>query len=254
MSSRALLFPVHGPLPKPDFQFGASTSASPRRMQNPLGMYTHGRFLVMMQIRTRRTRTVPTWYVCSFLDFFLHYSASNFETRMSSLNIQSGQRSLNEAHLNAASSFAYQHREHRSQVLFPCLHCFTRGSPHPGYGKDPGSSGLRTSEASFGYNPLPPETSANTYLCPTEPTIASRKPSIPTIQEGCRTVISRTTSRQLLVQRMPFRPRIQPILLHMILSAIPVEQHVTLHGGLIRPTWVAVSNREHVLVELCSVC
>ncbi|KAG1855240.1 hypothetical protein F4604DRAFT_1932301 [Suillus subluteus] len=51
--------------------------------------------------------------------------ASNLGTRMSGLNMRSSQGSLNEAHLNAASS-----------SVSPA------GSPHPGYGKDPGPSGL----------------------------------------------------------------------------------------------------------------
>jgi hypothetical protein len=94
----------------------------------------------------------------SFLDFFLRYSASNLETRMSGLNMRSSQGSLNEAHLNAASSFAYQHREHllsqEPGYSSPASTVSPGGSPHPGYGKDPGPSGLRTSEASFGYNPV----------------------------------------------------------------------------------------------------
>ncbi|KAG1878381.1 hypothetical protein F4604DRAFT_2001897 [Suillus subluteus] len=85
--------------------------------------------------------------------------ASNLETRMSGLNMRSSQGSLNEAHLNAASficlptqgSICY----HRNQGTLPLLPPFRPGgSPHPGYGKDPGPSGLRTSEASFGYNPV----------------------------------------------------------------------------------------------------
>lgn len=77
---------------------------------------------------------------------------------MSGLNMRSSQGSLNEAHLNAASSFSYQHREHllsqEPGYSSPASTVSPGGSPHPGYNKDPGPSGLRTSEVSFGYNPV----------------------------------------------------------------------------------------------------
>jgi hypothetical protein len=221
MSSRALPSPIPGPLPKPDFQFGAPTSASPPHAspdaESPGNMHAWAfprneadqdtedsysstglsRFGSIASICGSDTSATSAIYSdvssCVGVDHFdpngrRGSCASNLETRMSGLNMRSSQGSLNEAHLNAASSFAYQHREHllsqEPGYSSPASTVSPGGSPHPGYGKDPGPSGLRTSEASFGYNPLPPETSANTYLGPTEPAIASRKPSIPTIQEG----------------------------------------------------------------------
>jgi len=86
------------------------------------------------------------------------HSASNslLETRMSGLNMRSSQGSINEAHLKAASSLAYPHREH----LLPQDRGYTSptstvspvGSPHIAHGKDPGPFGLRTSGNTFGYN------------------------------------------------------------------------------------------------------
>ncbi|KAG2363928.1 hypothetical protein BDR07DRAFT_1483035 [Suillus spraguei] len=222
MSSRALPSPIPGPLPKPDFQFGAPTSASPPHVspdaESPGNMHTWAfprneadqdtedsysstglsRFGSIASVCGSDTSSATSAIYsdvssCVGVDHFdpngrRGSCASNLETRMSGLNMRSSQGSLNEAHLNAASSFAYQHREHllsqEPGYTTPASTVSPGGSPHPGYGKDPGPSGLRTSEASFGYNPLPPETSANAYLGPTEPVTASRKPSIPTIQEG----------------------------------------------------------------------
>lgn len=221
MSSRALPSPIPGPLPKPDFQFGAPTSASPPHVspdaESPGNMHTWAfprneadqdtedsysstglsRFGSIASVCGSDTSSATSAIYsdvssCVGVDHFdpngrRGSCASNLETRMSGLNMRSSQGSLNEAHLNAASSFAYQHREHllsqEPGYTTPASTVSPGGSPHPGYGKDPGPSGLRTSEASFGYNPLPPETSANAYLGPTEPVTASRKPSIPTIQE-----------------------------------------------------------------------
>lgn len=221
MSSRALPSPIPGPLPKPDFQFGAPTSASPPHVspdaESPGNMHAWAfprneadqdtedsysstglsRFGSIASICGSDTSSATSAIYsdvssCVGVDHFdpngrRGSCASNLETRMSGLNMRSSQGSLNEAHLNAASSFAYQHREHllsqEPGYTTPASTVSPGGSPHPGYGKDPGPSGLRTSEASFGYNPLPPETSANAYLGPTEPVTASRKPSIPTIQE-----------------------------------------------------------------------
>lgn len=86
------------------------------------------------------------------------HSASNslLESRMSGLNMRSSQGSINEAHLKAASSLAYPHREH----LLPQDRGYTSptstvspvGSPHIAHGKNPGPFGLRTSGNAFGYN------------------------------------------------------------------------------------------------------
>ncbi|KAG0701358.1 hypothetical protein DFH29DRAFT_571974 [Suillus ampliporus] len=218
-TSRALPSPIPGPLPKPDFQFGAPSSASPPHAspdaESPGNMHSWAfprnetdqdtedsysglsRFGSIASICGSDTSATSAIYSdvssCVGVDHFdpngrRGSCASNtLETRMSGLNMRSSQGSLNEAHLNAATSFAYQHREHLlSQdpgYSSPASTVSPGGSPHAGYGKDPGPSGLQTSDASFGYNPLPPESSGNTYLGPTEPATASRRPSIPTIQE-----------------------------------------------------------------------
>ncbi|KAG1894494.1 uncharacterized protein F5891DRAFT_1255185 [Suillus fuscotomentosus] len=246
MSSRALPSPIPGPLPKPDFQFGAPTSGSPPHVSpdaesirnlhawafprneadqdaedsySSTGLSRYGSIASICGSDTSATSAIYSDVSsCVGIDHFDSNGrrgscASNLETRMSGLNMRSSQRSLNEAHLNAASSFSYQHREHllsqvprmkrvirRSEDDLSLSGCRERlissthssststvspgGSPHSGYSQDPGPSGLRTSEVLFCYNPLPPETTANTYLGPMEPTTASRRLSIPTIQEG----------------------------------------------------------------------
>ncbi|KAG1791205.1 uncharacterized protein HD556DRAFT_1445471 [Suillus plorans] len=221
MSSRALPSPIPGPLPKPDFQFGAPTSGSPPHVspdaESPGNLHAWAfphneadqdtedsysstglsRFGSIASICGSDTSATSAIYSdvssCVGVDHFDSNGrkgscASNLETRMSGLNMRSSQGSLNEAHLNAASSFSYQHREHllsqEPGYSSPTSTVSPGRSPHSGYSKDPGPSGLRTSEVLFGYNPLPPETSANTYLGPMEPTTASRRLSIPTMQEG----------------------------------------------------------------------
>ncbi|KAG1894475.1 uncharacterized protein F5891DRAFT_1255166 [Suillus fuscotomentosus] len=221
MSSRALPSPIPGPLPKPDFQVGAPTSGSPPHVspdaEFPWNLHAWAfprneadqdtedsnsstglsRFGSIASICGSDTSATSAIYSdvssCVGVDHFDSNGrkgscASNLETRMSGLNMRSSQGSLNEAHSNAASSFSYQHREHLSSqepgYSSPTSTVSPGGSPHSGYSKDPGPSGLRTSEVLFGYSPLPPETSANTYLDPMEPTTASRRLSIPTIQEG----------------------------------------------------------------------
>ncbi|KAG2091207.1 uncharacterized protein F5147DRAFT_723988 [Suillus discolor] len=221
MSSRALPSPIPGPLPKPDFQFGAPTSGSPPHVspdaeslgnlhawafprneadQDAEDSYSStglSRSSSIASICGSDTSATSAIYSdvssCVAVDHFDSNGtrgscASNLETRMSGLNMRSSQGSLNEAHLNAASSFSYQHREHLlSQEpghSSPTSTVSPGGSPHSGYSQDPGPSGLRTSEVLFCYNPLPPETTANAYLGPMEPTTASHRLSIPTIQEG----------------------------------------------------------------------
>ncbi|KAG1735155.1 uncharacterized protein EDB91DRAFT_1295947 [Suillus paluster] len=219
-TSRALPSPIPGPLPKPDFQFGAPSSASPPHaspdaespgnMQSwawprsetdqdtedsysSTGLSRFGSIASMCGSDTSATSAIYSDVSsCVGVDHFDpngrrgSCASNSLETRMSGLNMRSSQGSLNEAHLNAATSF-YQHREHllsqEPGYTSPASTISPGGSPHAAYGKDPGPSGLRTSETAFGYNSLPPESSANTYLGPTEAATASRRPSIPTIQE-----------------------------------------------------------------------
>lgn len=95
---------------------------------------------------------------CSSLNVITCDSASNslLETRMSSLNMRSSQGSINEAHLKAASSLAYPHRERllsqERGYTSPASTVSSVGSPHNAHGKDPSPFGLRTSENPFGYN------------------------------------------------------------------------------------------------------
>ncbi|OJA09198.1 hypothetical protein AZE42_00706 [Rhizopogon vesiculosus] len=221
-SSRALPSPIPGPLPKPDFQFGAPSSGSPSNASpdadspnlhtwafprnetdqdtedsvSSIGLSRFGSIASACGSDTSATSAIYSDVSsCVGVDHMAFdpnarrgscASNSLLETRMSSLNMRSSQGSINEAHLKAASSsLAYPHREHllsqERGYSSPASTVSPVGSPH---GKDPGPFGLRTSEHPFGYNSVPPEPNSNTYLSPTEPAPASRRPSIPTIQEG----------------------------------------------------------------------
>jgi len=74
---------------------------------------------------------------------------------MSGLNMRSSQGSINEAHLKAATSLPYPHREHllsqERGYASPASTVSPTGSPHMTHGKDPGPFGLRTSDNAFGY-------------------------------------------------------------------------------------------------------
>ncbi|KAG1848973.1 hypothetical protein DFJ58DRAFT_795724 [Suillus subalutaceus] len=192
MSSRALPFPVPGPLPNPDFQFGASTSASPPHVspdaESPGNVHTWA--------FPRNEADQDTE------DSYSSTCTSNFEIRMSGLNIQSSQRS----------------------PVFVCLP--TQGT------QEPGALPLLTLFHPWKYAPWIRQRTlalrvyerarlrfgtilANTYLGPTEPAIATRKPSIPTIQgvphshiQNNIDIAPHTNVRRndVLVQRIPFRP------------------------------------------------